>query len=86
VVPALSDGVIVLNGYTDSDIAARLAGDDEGIARHFGPWPQTSTEATARDAFTRWSHGWKAAFRPAGRLTAGDSTDIIRYKACPQDI
>ena len=58
-VPALSDGVIVLNGYTDSDIAAHLAGEDEGIARHFGPWPQASTEATVRDAFTRWSHDWK---------------------------
>jgi RimJ/RimL family protein N-acetyltransferase len=56
----LTDGVIVLNGYTDSDIAAHLAGEDEGIARHSGPWPQASTEATVRDAATRWSHDWKA--------------------------
>lgn len=170
VVPALSDGMIVLNGFTNSDIAAHLAGEDEGTARHFGSWPQASTEATVRDAFARWSHDWKtggptrafaareaatgrllggcelrlqpdgsahvsywtsgserrrgyatralalllqyalsigvtrleahvaednlasrrvsekAGFRPASKFTAEDSTDIIRYKACLQNI
>ena len=80
VVPALSDGVIVLNGYTDSDIAAHLAGEDEEIARHFGPWPQASTEATVRDPFTRWSHGWKTggptrAFAAARQQPGGSSAD-----------
>jgi RimJ/RimL family protein N-acetyltransferase len=61
VVPSLTDGVIVLNGFTSDDIAAHLAGEDEETARRFGWWPQTSTEATVRDAFDRWAHSWETA-------------------------
>lgn len=60
-VPSLTDGVIVLNGYTSDDIAAHLAGEDEETARRFGWWPQTSTEATVQDAFNRWAHSWETA-------------------------
>ncbi len=60
-VRSLTDGVIVLNGYTSDDIAAHLAGEDEETARRFGWWPQTSTEATVRDAFDRWAHSWETA-------------------------
>jgi RimJ/RimL family protein N-acetyltransferase len=58
VVPVLTDGVIVLNAYTNDDIPDHLAGEDEETARRFGWWPQTSTEATVRDAFSCWAHHW----------------------------
>src|SRR5215475_4667787 len=80
VVPVLTDGVIILNAYTDDDIPAHLAGEDEETARRFGWWPQTSTEATVRDAFSCWAHHWETggptrtfAARQAatGRLVGG---------------
>ncbi len=55
VVLTLTDGVIVLNGYTNDDIAAHLAGEDEETAHRFGWWPQISTEATVRAAFNCWA-------------------------------
>ena len=58
VVPVLTDSVIVLNAYTNDDIPAHLAGEDEETARRFGWWPQRSTEATVRDAFSCWAHHW----------------------------
>jgi RimJ/RimL family protein N-acetyltransferase len=61
VVPSLTDGVIVLNGYTSDDVAAHLAGEDEETARRFGWWPETSTEATVRETFDRWAHNWETA-------------------------
>ena len=61
VVPTLSDGVIILTGYTDDDIADHLAGEDEETARRFGWWPQKSTEDGVRDAFRRWSDSWQTA-------------------------
>lgn len=59
VVPTLSDGVILLTGYTDDDIADHLAGEDEETARRLGWWPQKSTEDGVRDAFRRWAHSWE---------------------------
>jgi hypothetical protein len=56
VIPALHDDVVILNQYTDEDITAHLAGEDEETARRFGWWPKTSTPATVRDAFARWAH------------------------------
>ncbi|HEX6524795.1 MAG TPA: hypothetical protein VF070_33045, partial [Streptosporangiaceae bacterium] len=41
--PALRDGVVFLDRYTDDDIHAHLAGEDEETARRFGWWPTTST-------------------------------------------
>jgi RimJ/RimL family protein N-acetyltransferase len=58
VTPTLHDGVVVLDRYTDDDIPAHLAGEDEETARRFGWWPKTSTPATVRDAFARWAHDW----------------------------
>ena len=60
-VPTLTDGVIVLNGYTSDDVAAHLAGEDEETARRFGWWPKISTEATVRDAFDCWADSWATA-------------------------
>src|SRR5262245_40839573 len=80
VVPALTDGVIVLNAYTSADIPAHLAGEDEETARRFGWWPQTSTAAGVRDTFNRWAQEWQTggptrtfAAREAatGRLVGG---------------
>jgi hypothetical protein len=80
VAPVLTDGVIVLNAYTNDDIPAHLAGEDEETARRFGWWPQTSTEVTVRDAFNRWASNWQTggptrtfAAREAatGRLVGG---------------
>jgi RimJ/RimL family protein N-acetyltransferase len=59
-VPTLSDGVIMLNAYTDDDVAAHLAGEDDEAARRFGWWPRVSTDATVLDAIARWTHEWAA--------------------------
>ena len=58
VVPVLTDGVIVLNAYTNDDIPDHLAGEDEETARRSGWWPHTSTEARVRDAFRCWAQQW----------------------------
>jgi RimJ/RimL family protein N-acetyltransferase len=80
VIPALHDDVVILNQYTDDDIPAHLAGEDEETARRFGWWPKTSTPATVRDAFARWAHDWETggpvrAFatreQATGRLVGG---------------
>jgi hypothetical protein len=42
VLPRLQDGVIVLDQYTDAEVAAHLAGEDEETARRFGWWPESS--------------------------------------------
>lgn len=59
VVPTLSDGVIILTGHTDHDIADHLAGEDEETARRFEFWPHKSTEDGVRDAYRRWAHSWE---------------------------
>src|SRR5262245_7761940 len=59
VVPVLTDGVIILDAYTNDDIPAHLAGEDEETARRFGWWPQASTEAGVRDAFSCWARNWE---------------------------
>lgn len=79
-IPTLVDGVIALNGHTNDDIAAHLAGEDEETARRFGWWPQASTGAIIRDAFNRWAHNWEtgattrtfaAREQATGRLVGG---------------
>ena len=57
VVPTLSDGVLILTGYTDDDIADHLAGEDEETLRRFG-LPK-STESGVREAYQRWSRSWE---------------------------
>jgi len=37
--PDERDGIIFLNRYTNDDIPAHLAGEDEETARRFGWWP-----------------------------------------------
>jgi RimJ/RimL family protein N-acetyltransferase len=54
----LSDGAIVLTGYTCHDIADHLAGEDEETARRFDFWPRKSTEDDVRNAYRRWAHSW----------------------------
>ena len=73
VVPVRTDGVIVLDGYTDEDIAAHLAGEDEETARRFGWWPRTSTEATVRHAFRFWAQNWESG-GPTRAFAARDGT------------
>ena len=58
-VPDLADGVVTLTRYTDDDVRAHLAGEDEETARRFGWWPRTPTEATVRDTFAGWAHHWE---------------------------
>lgn len=40
VIPALHDGVVVLNRHADDDVPAHLAGEDGETARCFGWWPR----------------------------------------------
>ena len=60
-VPDLADGVVILTRYTDDDVQAHLAGEDEETARRFGRWPRTATEDTVQDAFAGWAHGWETS-------------------------
>lgn len=57
--PDLHDGIIFLNRYTDDDIPAHIAGEDEETARRFGWWPKKSTPAGVRKTFARWEHEWE---------------------------
>lgn len=56
--PTLTDGVIVLNSFTDDDIDAHLAGEDEEHARRFGWFPARSTRETVATAVRRWRTSW----------------------------
>jgi RimJ/RimL family protein N-acetyltransferase len=61
VVPDLDDGVVALTRYTDDDVQAHLAGEDEETARRFGWWPRTPTEATVQDTITGWRRNWETS-------------------------
>jgi RimJ/RimL family protein N-acetyltransferase len=61
VVPDLADGVVILTRYTDDDVRAQLAGEDEETVRRFGRWPRTSTEATVQDTITGWARNWETS-------------------------
>jgi RimJ/RimL family protein N-acetyltransferase len=61
VAPDLADGVVILTRYTEDDVPAHLAGEDEETARRFGWWPRTSTEATVHDAFAGWARNWETS-------------------------
>jgi RimJ/RimL family protein N-acetyltransferase len=80
-VPALSDGVIILTGYTDDDVAVHLAGEDEETARRFGWWPQKSTEDTVRSAFRRWALNWETA-GPVRAFAARDAATSQLVGGC----
>jgi RimJ/RimL family protein N-acetyltransferase len=57
--PTLTDGVIVLDGFTLDDLPAHLAGEDEEHARRFGWHPARSTPETVRAAILRWQENWR---------------------------
>jgi len=56
--PALTDGVVRLDGFTLDDVAAHLANEDEEIGRRFGWWPRRSSPETVRAAICRWTDAW----------------------------
>jgi len=58
-VPTLSDGVVVLDGFTLDDVAAHLAGEDEETARRFDWYPARSTAETVRKAILGWRDDWE---------------------------
>ena len=58
--PTLTDGVIVLDGFTPDDAEAHLAGEDEEHARRFGWHPARSTPKTVRAAILRWQQEWRS--------------------------
>jgi RimJ/RimL family protein N-acetyltransferase len=58
--PRLTDGIIVLDGFTLDDAEAHLAGEDEEHARRFGWYPARSTPATVRSAIVRWQQEWRS--------------------------
>lgn len=86
VVPVLTDGIVVLNGFTLDDVAAHLAGEDEEQARRFGWYPKHSTEETVRAAIVRWQDAWRAgsgrlawAARHAGNLALVGGCEVKMY-------
>jgi [ribosomal protein S5]-alanine N-acetyltransferase len=58
--PTLTDGVVILDGFTADDTAAHLAGEDEEHARRFGWFPRRSTEDSVRAAIRRWQEDWRS--------------------------
>ena len=58
-VPALTDGTVLLDAFTDADAGAHLAGEDEEHARRFGWYPERSTPQTVAAAFARWAEDWR---------------------------
>ena len=58
--PILSDGVVVLDGFTLDDADAHLAGEDEEHARRFGWYPARSTPDTVRAAILHWRQEWSS--------------------------
>ena len=71
-VPTFTDGVLTLSGYTATDAAAHVAGEDEETARRFGWWPAVSTEAGVLAAFERWAESWRTG-GPVRTFAARDS-------------
>jgi RimJ/RimL family protein N-acetyltransferase len=74
----LTDGVVTLDAFTDADVAAHVAGEDEEQARRFGWYPDRSTHETARAAFEQWTDDWAKdgptrafAMRVQGELVGG---------------
>jgi ribosomal-protein-alanine N-acetyltransferase len=58
--PTLTDGVVILDGFTPDDAAAHLAGEDDEHARRFGWYPRHSTEESVRAAISRWLEAWRS--------------------------
>jgi RimJ/RimL family protein N-acetyltransferase len=58
--PALTDGVVILDGFTADDAAAHLAGEDDEHARRFGWYPRRSSEESVRAAITGWQEAWRS--------------------------
>jgi RimJ/RimL family protein N-acetyltransferase len=77
--PTLTDGAIVLDAFTEDDVVAHVAGEDDEHARRFGWYPERSTEETARAAIEDWRRDWEtdgptrafAARRSEGRVLVG---------------
>jgi RimJ/RimL family protein N-acetyltransferase len=61
-VPTLGDGVIILNQYTDADIAAHLDGQDDEHRRQFSdPSHPDLTLAEVRSGFAWWAQQWETS-------------------------
>ncbi len=56
--PAIQDGVVLLDGYTMSDIEDHLAGEDDEHARRFGWYPNRSTTESVEATVERWGQSW----------------------------
>lgn len=80
-VPTLTDGIVVLNGYTLEDIAAHLAGEDDETARRFGWYPAHSTPETVRAAILDWQADW-AAEGPRRAFAAREATTGVLVGGC----
>lgn len=57
--PTLSDGVILLDGYTMADVEAQVNGEDEEFARRFGWYPERSTPKTVGDHILKTRNNWR---------------------------
>ena len=70
--PTLTDGVVLLDGFSPADAAAHLAGEDEEQARRFGWWPRRSTGETVRATIERRIAEW-AEGRPRRAFAVRDA-------------
>jgi [ribosomal protein S5]-alanine N-acetyltransferase len=76
--PTLTDGVVILDGFTADDVAAHLAGEDEEHARRFGWYPRRSTEESVRAAISEWQEAWRSDGETRAFATRdADSRDLL---------
>lgn len=63
-VPSLTDGVVLLDGHTDADVASHVNGEDDETARRFGWWPNRSTADSVRRTYREWDRAWASGGSP----------------------
>lgn len=76
--PILTDGAVILKGFSLRDAADHLAGEDEEQARRFGWYPKRSTPDTVRRAIRRWQRNWRRSeFRRAWAARDATSGELV---------
>jgi len=77
----LTDGFVLLDGYTLDDVDAHVAGEDDEQARRFGWFPKRSTPEGVRAWFLARQVDWRAG-GPRLAWAARDATTLTLVGGC----
>lgn len=80
-IPTLTDGTIVLNGYVLADAEAQASGEDEEFARRFGWYPNHSTPDGVRQHILHLTREWQIG-GPTRGLAARDAVTGALVGGC----